>query len=157
MQDNRTTKKRIYDTYNTYNYIINPVTGEVKTRKQRSRSFKRFNRDVEEVLKGQFSYESCFDLLTVVSQLDIRIIGSIGETGVYSYCIKTMDGKFSMGNKSLIRALLTFVQKTLPIPGIYTEKQIKRIKCIIRMNTVLGQIRQRKQEQERMMLEDDLD
>lgn len=123
-----------------YTSVIDPVTGEVKTRRKRSRSFKRFYRDVDEVLKGSMSYESCFDLLSVISELDVRVQCIIGDTGVRSYNISTMDGRFSMGNISLVRTLLIFAQKTVPIPGVYTEKQIKRIKSIIRMNTEMKRI-----------------
>ena len=125
VMDSRTMKK--LQNNGKYTSVIDPVTGEVKTRKARSRSFKRFNRDVEEVLKGSMSYESCFDLMSVIAEMDVRLTCTIGPTNVRSYNIATMDGRFSMGSISLVRTMLTFVQKTVPIPGVYTERQIKRI------------------------------
>ena len=145
--DSRTMKKLQGNT--GYRTVIDPVTGEVKTRKARARSFKRFNRDVEEVLKGAMSYESCFDLMSVIAELDVELTCTIGPTNVRSYMIKTMDGRFAMGSISLVRTMLTFVQKTVPIPGVYTERQIKRIKAIVRMNTELKRIHDEWNQQQR--------
>ena len=150
MMDSRTIKKLQNNT--GYHTVIDPVTGEVKTRKARARSFKRFHRDIEEVLKGSMTYESCFDLFCVIAELDVQLTCTIGETGVRSYNIRTMDGRFSMGNISLTRTLLTFVQKTVPVPGVYTEKQIKRIKAIVRMNTELKRIQDKKKQHEQNKL-----
>lgn len=134
------TREQKLQTNGKFTSVIDPVTGKVRTRRARSRSFKRFYRDVDEVLKGSMTYESCFDLLSVIAELDVRVSCIIGDTGVRSYNITTMDGRFSMGNISFVRTLLIFVQKTVPIPGVYTERQIKRIKSIIRMNTEMKRI-----------------
>lgn len=123
--------------------LRDPKTGEIITRRKRARSFKRFYRDLDEVLAGSMSYESMFDLLQVISELDVQLTCTIGDGGRRSYMLRTMDGKFNYGNINLVRTLLEFVRRTVPIPGVFTERQIKRIKSIVRMNTVLKQVNDR--------------
>ena len=52
---------------------------------------------------------------------------------VKSYGFRTLDGKYSMSSKNLNRALLTFIGKTIPVKELYTDRQVRRLKAIIRL------------------------
>lgn len=132
----------------TKQILRDPTTGEIITRRKRARSFKRFFSDIEKVLDGSMSYESMFDLLQVISELDVELSCVIGDEERRSYMIRTMDGRFNYGNVNLTKAMLEFVRKTVPIPGVFTERQIKRIKSIIRINTVMKDINDRWEKQQ---------
>lgn len=123
--------------YTTY---LDPKTGKVVTKRNRARSFKRFNEDIAEVMqKNSLSYESLFDLLSVISEKNVNFYCVIGQTGARSYHCDLADGSYGMSSISLPRAILMFVQKTVPMAGFWEERQIKRIKAIIRINTIKKQ------------------
>jgi len=151
VMDSRTIKK-LRD--NGGQTLRDPETGEIITRRKRARSFKRFYRDLDAVLNGAMSYESMFDLLQVFSELGIELTCTIGDGGRRSYMLKTIDGRFAYGGINLVRTMLEFARRVVPIPGIFTERQIKRIKSIIRMNTVMKNIEDRWEKQQKVIAGD---
>lgn len=106
-----------------------------KSYRTRGRSLKTFYEDLDTVMEGDLSYEAFFDIIHCLCELGISIwCPEVGQ--VKSYGIKTLDGKYRMSSKNMVRTLLTFLGKTISDTNLYTDRQVRRLKAIIRMVAV---------------------
>ena len=108
----------------------------LQKRKTRGKSFKKFNDAVDTALKEGLFDECMHDIFCVLCEIGIKMTCPQLTQYTKSYEISTVDGKYSMSSKNMARSLLTFIKKTLPEPGLYTDGQIKRIKAIMKMNNI---------------------
>lgn len=107
---------------------------KLQQRRTRGKSFTKFNASIDRALKDGFFDECMHDVFCVLSEIAVVIRCPQLSRNCKSYEVATQDSKYSMSSKNLIRSLLTFLKKTLPIQGIYTDGQIKRIKAIMKIN-----------------------
>lgn len=104
-----------------------------KSYRTRGRSLKSFFADLDLVLEqGELTNEAFFDICQCICETGI-IMWCPKITPVKSYGFRTLDGKYSMSSKNINRSLLTFIGKTISVRGLYTDRQVRRLKAIVRL------------------------
>ena len=111
----------------------NQETYVAKSYRTRGRSLKSFFADLDLVLEqGELTNEAFFDICQCICETGI-IMWCPKIAPVKSYGFRTLDGKYSMSSKNINRSLLTFIGKTIPVRGLYTDRQVRRLKAIVRL------------------------
>ena len=114
-------------------HVDRDKTYVAKSYRTRGRSLKEFYENLELVMEqGEIPFESFFDICHCICETGVTMW--CPKTGnVKSYGFKTMDGKYSMSSKNMHRALLMFLGKTVGVKELYTDRQIRRLKAIMRL------------------------